>query len=331
MRRPTEFHRGTACRLRRTITGMALAMAALACTGAAHAQAITRLVVAFPPGGPSDLLARILAERLGNALGQSVVVDNRPGANGAIAALFVTHEPADGKTMWLTTAGAIVINPYLYPKLTYSLDDLAPVSLIVNTPEMLVVNPKNPATDVKTFIANAAKAAQTNFASSGIGSMPQMGIALLSKATGVKFIHIPEKGAAPAINDLLGAHVDAFIGDVPGLVGHVQSGHLKALAIASPKRSEIFPEVKTFAEQGIAGTEMNNWSAMYVSGKTPAPLIEKLNKALRDTLADPAVHKRLVDLGVDPQSTSPAEMTALAERDGAKWKQVIRENNIKAE
>ncbi|HEX4325670.1 MAG TPA: tripartite tricarboxylate transporter substrate binding protein [Burkholderiales bacterium] len=331
MKCPAEFRSGAASRLARAITGLVLAIAALASTGAAHAQAITRLVVAFPPGGPSDLLARVIAERLGNALGQSIVVENRPGANGAIAALFVTHEPADGKTMWLTTAGAIVINPHLYPKLTYSLDDLAAVSLIVNTPEMLVVNPKNPATDAKTFIANAAKATQTNFASTGIGSMPHMGIALLSKATGVKFIHIPEKGAAPAINDLLGGHVDAFIGDVPGLVGHVQSGHLKALAIAAPKRSEIFPEVRTFAEQGIAGTEMNNWSAMYVFAKTPAPLIEKINKAVRDTLAEPAVHKRLVDLGVDPQSTSPAEMTALAERDGAKWKQVIRENDIKAE
>lgn len=315
----------------RAITGLACATALMACAGVAHAQSVTRLVVAFPPGGPSDLLARIIGERLSTALGQSVVVDNRPGGNGAIAALYVAHEPADGKTMWLTTSGAIVINPYLYPKLAYSLSDLAPVSLVVNTPEMLVVNPQNPATDAKSFVANAAKAKQTNFASSGIGSMPHMGIALLTKATGVKFVHIPEKGAAPAISDLLGNHVDAFIGDVPGLVGQVQSGHLKALAVAASKRSEVFPEVKTFAEQGIAGVDMNNWSAMYVSAKMPAATVDKLNKALRETLADPVVHKKLVGLGVDPESTTPAAMAALAEKDGAKWKQVIRENDIKAE
>lgn len=321
MQRPAAF-------LKHALACAALALAA--CAGTAQAQSITRLVVAFPPGGPSDLLARIIGERLSRALNENVVIDNRPGANGAIAALYVIHEPADGKTMWLTTSGAIVINPFLYPKLTYSVEDLAPVSLVVNTPEMLVVNPGNPATDAKSFIANAAKG-QTNFASSGIGSMPHMGIALLSKATGVKFTHIPEKGAAPAINDLLGNHVDAFVGDVPGLVGQVQSGKLKALAIAAPKRSEIFPHVPTFDEQGIKGTEMNNWSAMYVSGKTPAPIIEKLNKAIRETLADAAVKKKLIDLGVDPQATTPSEMNALAERDGAKWKQIIRENNIKAE
>jgi tripartite-type tricarboxylate transporter receptor subunit TctC len=201
----------------------------------------------------------------------------------------------------------------------------------VNTPEMLVVNPKNPATDAKSFVANAAKAQQTNFASSGIGSMPHMGIELLTKATGVKFLHVPEKGAAPAISDLLGGHVDAFIGDVPGLVSEIQSGQFRPLAIAAARRSELFPNVKTFAEQGIPGVEMNNWSGIYVSGKTPAPIIAKLNQAVHDTLADPAVHKKLVDMGVDPQSTSPAEMNALAKSDGAKWKQVIRENNIKPE
>jgi tripartite-type tricarboxylate transporter receptor subunit TctC len=326
MKRPTAFHRTT-----RAITSLAFAAATLACASTAHAQSITRLVAAFPPGGPTDLVARVIAQRLGKALDQNVVVDNRPGGNGAIAALFVAHEAADGKTLWLTTAGAIVINPYLYPKLSYSMDELAPVSLVINTPEMLVVNPNNPAADAKSFIANAAKSQQVNFASSGIGSMPHMGIALLSKATGVKFVHIPEKGAAPAISDLLGGHVDAFIGDVPGLVGQLQSGHLKPLAIAAAKRSEVFPEVKTFAEQGIPGVEMNNWSGMYVAAKTPAAIIDKLNKAVRETLADPVVRKKLADTGVDPQSTSPAEMAALAERDGAKWKQIIRENNIKAE
>jgi tripartite-type tricarboxylate transporter receptor subunit TctC len=315
----------------RALAVLAVATAAVAPFGAAQAQSYTRLVVAFPPGGPSDLMARVISDRLGKALQQNVVVENRPGGNGAIAGLFTLHEPADGKTLWLTTAGAIAVNPFLYPKLAYSVKDFAPVSLVVNTPEMLVVNPKNPANDAKSFVENAAKAKQTNFASSGIGSMPHMGIALLSKATGVTFLHIPEKGAAPAISDLLGGHVDAFIGDIPGLVGQVKSGGLKPLAVAAPKRSELFPDVKTFAEQGIQGVDLNNWSGLYVSGKTPAPVIENINRAIRETLADPDVRKKLIELGVDPQATTPAEMAALAEKDSAKWKQVIEENHIEAE
>jgi tripartite-type tricarboxylate transporter receptor subunit TctC len=303
----------------------------LAPAGAAQAQAYTRLVVAFPPGGPSDLMARVISDRLGKALDQNVVVENRPGGNGAVAAQYIMHEPADGKTLWLTTAGAITVNPFLYPKLSYSVKDFAPVSLVVNTPEMLVVNPKNPATDARSFVANASKAKQVNFASSGIGSMPHMGIALLSKATGVAFLHVPEKGAAPAISDLLGGHVEAFIGDIPGLVGQIKSGGLKPLAIAAPRRSELFPNVPTFAEQGIQGVELNNWSGLYVSAKTPPAVIDKLNQAIRQTLADPDVRKKLIELGVDPQATTPAEMQALAERDSAKWKQVIDENGIKAE
>jgi tripartite-type tricarboxylate transporter receptor subunit TctC len=316
--------------LARTLAVLTLSVAVLP-FGAAHAQSYTRLVVAFPPGGPSDLMARVISESLGKALQQNVVVENRPGGNGAVAAQYVSHEPADGKTLWLTTAGAITVNPYLYPKLSYSVKDFAPVSLVVNTPEMLVVNPKNPATDAKSFVQNASKAKQTNFASSGIGSMPHMGIALLSKATGVSFLHIPEKGAAPAISDLLGGHVEAFIGDIPGLVGQIKSGGLKPLAIAAPKRSDLFPDVKTFAEQGIQGVELNNWSGLYVSAKTPAPAIENLNRAIHQTLADPEVRKKLIELGVDPQATTAAEMAALAQRDSAKWKQVIEENHIQAE
>lgn len=315
----------------RALAALSLLALAAAPFAAAQAQSYTRLVVAFPPGGPSDLLARVISEQLGKELKQNVVVENRPGGNGAIAALFVAHEPPDGKTMWLTTAGAVTINPDLYPKLAYDMKDYAPVSLVVNTPEMLVVNTKNPAKDGKEFVDNAAKASQTNFASSGIGSMPHMGIELLTKATKVPFLHVPEKGAAPAISDLMGGHVDAFIGDVPGVAGLVQSGGLKPLAIASSKRSELFPQVKTFEELGIKGIELNNWSGMYVAGKTPAPIVDGINQAIRRTLADPVVRQKLIALGVDPQASSPAELQTMADADRAKWGQVIRENDIKPE
>ncbi|OZI23463.1 hypothetical protein CAL26_08430 [Bordetella genomosp. 9] len=301
--------------------------------GTALAQgSYVRLVVAFPAGGPSDLMARVISEQLGKELKQNVVVENRPGGNGAVAAQYVLHEPADGKTLWITTAGAITINPSLYPKLAYSVKDFAPVSLVVNTPEMLVVNPKNPARNAKEFVANAGKGGQVNFASSGIGSMPHMAIALLSEKTKVQFLHVPEKGAAPAISDLMGGHVDAFVGDVPGIQALVKSGGLKGLAIASPKRSQLFPDIPTFAEEGIPGMELlNNWSGIYVSAKTPAATIDQLNQAIRRTVADPTVAAKLRELGVEPQATSPAELAALAERDSAQWSRIIKTNNIQPE
>lgn len=289
-----------------------------------------RLVVAFPPGGPSDIMARVISERLGKALHDNVVVENRPGGNGAIAAQHVLQQPADGKTLWLTTSGAITINPSLYPKLAYDVKDFAPVSLVVNTPEMLVVNPKNPASDAKTFIQNA-KNKQVNFASSGIGSMPHMAIALLTEATKVSFLHVPEKGAAPAISDLMGGHVDAFLADIPGIAAQVRSGTLKGLAVAARQRSTIFPNIPTFAEQGMPGLDVNNWSAVYVSAKVPADKIAELNRAIRETLADPQIDAKLRDLGVEPQANSGKEMTDIAAADAAKWQRLIKANNIQPE
>jgi tripartite-type tricarboxylate transporter receptor subunit TctC len=242
----------------------------------------------------------------------------------------VLHEPADGKTLWITTAGAFTINPSLYPKLAYNVKDFAPVSLVVNTPEMLVVNPRNPAKNLQEFLQNA-KAKQVNFASSGIGSMPHMAIALLTEATQISFLHVPEKGAAPAISDLLGGHVDAFVGDLPGIQSQVKSGGLKGLAIASTKRSPVFPDVPTFEEQGVKGIELNNWSGIYVSAKVPAATIQEINQAVRRTLADPAIAGKLRDFGVDPQASSPQELAALQAHDSAQWGRIIKANNIQPE
>ena len=312
---------------------LSIMVMAAAPAGAALAQgSYVRLVVAFPPGGPSDLMARVISEQLGKELKQNVVVENRPGGNGAVAAQYVLHEPADGKTLWITTAGAITINPSLYPKLAYNVKDFAPVSLVVNTPEMLVVNPRNPANDAKAFVANARKGGQVNFASSGIGSMPHMAIALLTEKTKVSFLHVPEKGAAPAISDLMGGHVDAFVGDVPGIQSLVKSGGLKGLAIAAPKRSPLFPDIPTFEEQGIPGMDLlNNWSGIYVSAKTPAATVDQINQAIRRTLADAAVAAKLRELGVEPQATSPAELASLAARDSTVWARIIKTNNIQPE
>jgi tripartite-type tricarboxylate transporter receptor subunit TctC len=243
-----------------TRVGLAALLLSAQCQVALAQVDVMRLVIAFPPGGSSDILARAVGEQLGKELNQRVVIDNRPGGNGAVAAQFVANAAPDGKTLWLTTSGAVAINPVLYPKLSYSMSSFAPVSLLANTPEVLVVNIKNPATDAKQFVEQAAaRPGGTNIVSSGIGSMPHMAIALLADATKVPFAHIPSKGAAPAITDLMGGHVDGFFGDISGVISFIQSGNLRPIGIGATKRHPLLPDVKTFGEMGIKGIELNNW------------------------------------------------------------------------
>ncbi len=307
---------------------------ALLCPPAAVAQTtnVTRIVLAFPPGGPTDSLARQIAEQLGVELGQSIVIENRPGGNGAVAAQFVLNAPNDGKTLWLTTAGAITVNPGLYPKLAYDVKSFAPVSLLVNNQEVLVVNPKNPANDPAQFIKEAmANKNGLNITSSGIGSMPHMAIELLRDATGDHYTHIPNKGAAPAITDVMGGQVDAFFGDIPGVLPFIQAGTLKAIAIASTKRFPMLPNVKTFDEIGVKGIYINNWSAMYVSKQVPAAVIDQLNKAIVKTLSHKTVRDKLLASGTDPEFSTPQEMANQAEEETKVWKKLVQKYNIKAD
>ncbi|GAA4337774.1 tripartite tricarboxylate transporter substrate binding protein [Pigmentiphaga soli] len=300
---------------------------------ASHAQAsYVRLVIAFPPGGSSDVLARAFGEQLGKVLGKTVVVENRPGGNGAIAAQNVIHSEPNGETLWLTTSGAVVINPVLYPKLSYDMNALQPVSLVANVDEVLVVNKDNPANDPEAFVKRAkADENARAIASSGIGSMPHMAVALFSDATGVPFLHVPMKGAAPAVAAVIGKHVEGFFGDISAVLPQVQGGSLKAIGIGAQKRNPLFPEVKTFEELGYKGIELNNWSAIFVSKNVPAKTVDALNQAIRKAVASPELKKILAPMGIDLQASSPAEMSAMVEHDLQKWKQVIVKHDIKPE
>jgi tripartite-type tricarboxylate transporter receptor subunit TctC len=303
-------------------------------TPLANAQTsnVTRLVLAFPPGGPTDSLSRQIAEQLGVELGQSIVIENRPGGNGAVAAQFVLNAPNDGKTLWLTTAGAITVNPGLYPKLAYDVKSFVPVSLLVNNQEVLVVNPKNPANDPAQFIKEAiANKNGLNITSSGIGSMPHMAIELLRDASGDHYTHIPNKGAAPAITDVMGGQVDAFFGDIPGVLPFIQAGSLKAIGIASTKRFALLPNVKTFDEIGVKGIYINNWSAIYVSKQVPTAVIEQLNKAIVRTLSNKTVRDKLLASGTDPEFSTAQEMGLQAEEETKMWKKLVQKYNIKAD
>jgi tripartite-type tricarboxylate transporter receptor subunit TctC len=317
-------------------TSLALILAgAMFAAGPVAAQPAkpVHIIVAFTAGGPVDFVARVLSEQLGRELGQTVIVENKPGANGAIGGEFVAKSAPDGGTLWLTSVGAVAINPALYDKLPYDPQrDFAPVSVVVNNVEVLVVNPANPAKDAAAFVAaTKQKQEPTPIASSGMGSIPHLALELMADASKANVLHVPYKGAAPAITDVIGGQVAGFFGDVPGLMGHIKGGKLKPIGIAAPKRHPLLPEVKTFAELGIPGVDSDNWYALFAAAKTPAAEIERLNRAVRRALASDSVRTKLLNAGSDPAPSTPDELSALLARDTAKWARIIREKKVKAE
>ena len=305
-----------------------LALCSFATCSVAQTQTV-RLIVAFPPGGPNDFVARNISETLGKELGQTVIVENKPGANGIIAAEYVIKSPPDGSVLWFSSTGAVAINPSLYPKLPYNPQkDLAPVSLVARNDELLVVGPKHPATGPKDFIEHAMKN-RTSMANSGTGSVPHLAAALLAAATKGNFVDVPYKGAAPAITDVMAGHVDAFFGDVPGLINNVRAGKLKAIAMAAEARHPLFPDVKTFKEIGIEGVDSDNWYALFTTANTPPEIINRINAAVKRTLETDAIKQRLLNAGTLPASSTPQELGALLKKDSEKWARVITEKNIK--
>lgn len=311
-----------------------LAAAALVAAGLpAHAQQdrITRIVVAFPPGGPVDFVARAIAEQLGKEIGHQVIVENKAGANGGIAAEYVSRSAPDAQTLWLTSVGAVAINPSLYEKLMYDpAKDLTPVSLVVRNVEVLVVGANAPYDTGAEFVAAAKKSKQPlTLASSGTGSVPHLAMELLSDAAKTPLLHVPYKGAAPAITDVLAGHVDGFFGDIPGLLPFITSRKLKPIGIAASKRHPLLPDVRTFQEMGIAGVDSDNWYALFAARGTPAGVADAMNRAVRRTLANEGVARRLMASGAEPAPSSPAELSALLARDSAKWGAVVRAKKIK--
>ena len=318
---------------RRSLLQLSAAALATGATPAFAQPKTTRLIIGFPAGGPTDLVARAMADQLGRELGQTVIVESRPGANAGIAAEFVAKAAPDGQTLFFTTAGAIVISPVLYEKLSYDpAKDLTPVSLVVNTAEVLVTSANNPANNVNEFIAAARQRKDgATMASSGVGSVPHLAMELLADVTKALLRHVPYKGVAPAITDVIAGHVDALFIDVPVALGHIKAGKLKALGMAAPNRHPLLPEVKTLEEMGLSGVDSNNWYAIFTSRGTPAAEVERLNQAVRRTLENDSVKSRLIAVGVEPAPGSPAALTALVKADTEKWARVIKLKNIKGE
>ncbi|MNS63849.1 Tripartite tricarboxylate transporter family receptor [compost metagenome] len=235
--------------------------------------------------------------------------------------------------LFLTSVGAVAISPALYKDMPYDpARDFAPVSRVVNNATVFVVNPSNPATDAADFVKRSQAASQSvAIGSSGIGSIPHLTLEMFEDASKANVLHVPYKGAAPVINDVMGNQVAGFFGDVPGLIGHIQGGKLKPLGIAAPTRHPLLPDVKTLAEQGIAGVESNNWYGIVAPASTPAATVDKLNQAVRAALGNEAVRSKLEKFGAQAAPSSPQELADLIASDRAKWTALIQRKNIRPE
>ncbi len=317
------------------LVAAALASAALVATAPAQdfPTRPIKVVIAFPAGGPTDFVGRLLADKLKDLLGQPVIIENKAGANGAIGANEVAKAAPDGYTLFLTTAGAVTITPSMRTDTPYNtLRDFAPISRVVNVTTTLVVRPDLPATSAKDLADMAkAKPGTLAFASTGVGSMPHLALELYQAAAGVKFVHVPYRGAAPAITDLLGGQVVAMFADAPVLLPHIQAGKLKPLGAATARRNPILPDVPTLAEQGYADTIADNWYGLLAPAKTPPAVIAKLNQALHAALADPAVNDKLVKSGAVPTPSTPEEFGKFLGEELARWSKVVHEKGIKEE
>ena len=290
-----------------------------------------KIVIAFPAGGPTDFVGRLLADKFKELLGQTVIVENKPGANGAIGAEAVAKSAPDGYTLFLTTSGAVTITPNLRADTPYDpLRDFAPISEVVGNTEILVVRPELGVNSAKDLVTMAkAKPATLAFASTGVGSPPHIALELLQTAADVKFVHVPYRGAAPAITDLLGGQVAAMFADAPVLMPHIQAGKLKAIGASSNTRNPMLPDVPTLREQGYDDTVADNWYGLLAPAKTPPAVIAKLNQAVRTALADPVVRDKLIKSGAIPVGSSPEEFAKFLKEELDRMGKVIREHGIK--
>ena len=317
------------------VSAASLGMACMA--GPAIAQDFpsrpVRLVIGFPPGGPADFFARTLAEPLSKQWGQPVLVDNRAGANGLIAAEFVLRSPADGHALYLSSAGALVIQQHLQLKMPFeTLVDFAPVSHVVSVPELLVAHPALPAASVKELVALARKRpGQVTFASTSTGSMPHLAGEQFKAAAGIDITHVPFKGAAPAVIDVMAGHVQILFADLPILLPQVKGGKLRPLVLASNRRHPLLPEVPTTAEVGMPGVLADNWYGVMVPVKTPAAVVSRLNQSLVKVLQEPAVRTRLADQGAEATGGTAEQFAEFIRAEAARWGKVVRAAGLKPE
>ncbi len=318
------------------------ALLAAACTALAstHAPAQTttqkfpdkpiRFIVPFPPGGGNDILARVLAPKMSEFLGQPVVIDNRAGAGGNIGADLAAKSAPDGYTI-VIASNQVTMNPALYAKLPFDIEkDFAPIALAASVPMVLAVNPSVPANSVKELIALAkAEPGKLNYSTPGNGTPQHIAFEVFNHAAGIKIAHVPYKGTGPAIADVIGGQVQATFGTLASLEQHVKAGKLRALAVATPRRSQTMPSVPTMAESGLPGYDVSLWYSILAPAGTPGPILARLSGEIAKALAAPDVRDRLIAQGFEVSYLNPEQMNDLMKRDIARWSKALREVGIK--
>jgi len=317
-------------RIIRTLGALALAVCAALAHGQSYPVKPVRIVVPFPAGGTTDILAREAAQRLTQSLGQPFVVDNRPGAGGNIGAELVAKAPADGYAFLMGTVGTHAINASLYNKLPYDhVRDFAPVILVAGVPNVLVVNPSVPANNVQELIAYIkANPGKVNFASSGSGTSIHLAGELFKTMSGVTMTHVPYKGSAPALTDVLAGHVPLMFDLVTTAVPNVKQGKLKALAVTGAARSPLLPDVPTVAESGLAGFEVSAWFALFAPAKVPAPILKRLSDDTYDVLRTPEMQARLRELGMDPDTRAADAFSTYVRGEVQKYGAVVKQAGL---
>jgi tripartite-type tricarboxylate transporter receptor subunit TctC len=315
----------------------AFALGALAISAAAHAQVYPskpiRMIVAYPPGGGTDIVGRMVAQKLSEALGQNVVVENRGGASGNIGTEIAARAAPDGYTVLMGNVAPNAINVSLFRNLPFDpVADFAPVSLIASTPNLLVVHPATPARTVKEVIALArARPGTLNFASAGVGSSSHLAGELFRVLAGADIVHVPYKGAGPAMVDVLSGQVQLYFATMPAAMPHVKSAKLVPIAVTSARRSRAMPDAPTIAESGVTGYEASTWYGLLAPARTPGAAVARLHEGVLKILGDAALRERLADQGFEPVGDSPEEFAAYIKSEIAKWGKVIRDARIQAE
>lgn len=313
---------------------LAAALAA-ACVPAAVAQSwparAIKVIVPFPPGGGTDIIAREVTQKVSTATGWTFVIDNRPGAGGNLGVDAVAKSPADGYTLVLGQTSNLAINPTLYPKLPYNpLKDLAPIAVVATAPLAIVVAASSPYRTLAELVSAAkAKPGAVNFASPGNGTVAHLTGELFQKAAGVRFQHIPYKGANQALNDVIGGQVDLYMASVPSVLQQVRNGKLRALAVSSSKRVDDLPQTPTVAEAGYKGFDASTWFGFLAPAATPKEVVARLNAELNKALQQPDLRKRLSEEGADPVGGTAEQFTALMRDDIQRWGKVVKESGAK--
>jgi tripartite-type tricarboxylate transporter receptor subunit TctC len=314
---------------RRTLLTLSLAASAAPARAQSWPDRPITVVVPAPPGGGTDLVARLYADLLSQELGQQVIVDNRGGGNGNVGTAIVARAKPDGYTVLMQYSAYHAANPALIKNLNWSPDDFAGVAMGALAPHVIVVAKKVPADDLKGFIAYAhANKGKLNYGSVGAGSVPHLGGVLFNKAAGTDLVHVPYKGAGPATADLVAGQFELLIVTPPSVSGHIRSGAIKALALAGEARHPAFPDIPTTAEAGLPGFILDAWFALFAPTGTPAPIVERLNMAMRKIAKMDTTRERANQLGTVLKDWTPAETDKFAKSEVAAWGQVIRDNNI---